>query len=332
VAGWLAFVSSYLAVVCGAVAIAASLWWAPAVAAGRETYSHRQHLAGPSKQAPESPNRVAWLGDSTIMDPFAYPWVLGKRIDGSETSVMALPGIDAFAFYCALDHELDRTRPKVLGLVAHVGNIHRGYGKPVNDLVSELPVAELPSAIALPLDEFGLTVPQLLLFRVLRWPWAEQALFFLDGIHRLARSALIERWAGPEYLPPLDNWNEMMRGVSVTYSAPFSARTAKVQFLAATVRRARDRGVRALVVVEPLPVHQLQATGHYDAALFAARIAALRGEIERAGGTLVDLHDAIPADGFRDAVGHMNEQGHARAAERLREPMARLLAASPDAS
>ena len=102
--------------------------------------------------APPHPDRVAWLGDSTIMDVQGYPLRAAALIDGMEPVLVALPGLDALAFYCGMQHTLDRLHPKAVAIIAHLGNIHRGQGAPVNDLVSELPASELPTATLLPLQ------------------------------------------------------------------------------------------------------------------------------------------------------------------------------------
>jgi hypothetical protein len=315
----------YLATVAAATTGAVVGWGAAAVKAGRESYYYRPYFAGPVEPAPPHRDRVAWLGDSTIMDPNAYPMRAAALVEGMQAVLIALPGLDALAFYCGMQHTLDRLHPKAIAMVAHLGNIHRGFGAPVDDLVSELPLTELPTATLLPLHEFGLTVPKVLLFRIARWQWGEELLFFLDGIHRVVQDASWWDWAGPSKLPPLsDNLAELMAEVNQLFATPFGAGTAKVQILSAAVRLATRRGVPALVVVAPFPVSAARHAGLYDDAVFAGRIAALRRVIENAGGTLVDLHDAVGPDGFRDAVGHLNEHGHELVASRLREPLARI--------
>ncbi len=328
---WLSFALPYVLVVVTAGGVGLYAWWPEALAAGRETYWHRRDLSGPAERLPPNPRRVAWLGDSHIMDAKAYPWIVGRQLDGIDTVVRAIPGLDAFGYYVAIDRELDHRRPAVLGLVAQLNTLQPGYGRPVPDLVSELPAGELPHAMSLPLHEMGLTIPKVLLFRALRWPWVENVFLALDGIRRLARDALFGGWLGPLQLPSLVDFSEALEVVNAPPAMPFSARTAKVRFLTETVRMASERGVRVLVVLEPLPIDQLRKTGHYDPARLAPRIAVLRAEIERAGGTLVDLHDVIDADGFLDFAGHLNDAGHAEVADRLREPLAQLMADPPRA-
>lgn len=73
-------------------------------------------------------------------------------------------------------------------------------------------------------------------------------------------------------------------------------------------------GARVLVVVPPVPTAALARIGLYDPVRYRRRIAVIRHAVEAAGGTLLDLHDALPPDAFSDAADHYDPGGAARMA------------------
>src|SRR5262249_8593862 len=149
---------AYVATVAAATTGAVVGWGAAAVKAGRETYSYRFYLSGPIVPMSPHPDPVAWFGDSTIIPAASHPVRLAARTEGRPPVPGAPAGLDPLGFSAGMQPTLDRLPPKAVVIVAHLGNLHRGQGIPVDDLVSELPAAELPRALLLPLHEFGLTV------------------------------------------------------------------------------------------------------------------------------------------------------------------------------
>jgi hypothetical protein len=95
----------------------------------------------------------------------------------------------------------------------------------------------------------------------------------------------------------------------------------------ATVRLAREAGVRVVVVGSPIPFEGMSKTVGYDPDLYRGRFAMLAAVVEAAGGTFVDLHDALPAARFEDTFGHFDAEGGAMLAERLRPVVTRELEA-----
>jgi hypothetical protein len=89
---------------------------------------------------------------------------------------------------------------------------------------------------------------------------------------------------------------------------------------------ATAHGVRAVVVVTPIPWQWLATSGAYEPARFARRIDALRDVVEANGGRLVDLHRALVQDEFRDLSGHFNQAGSTRLATLVQPTLVEELA------
>src|SRR5215831_7788551 len=107
---------------------------------------------------------------------------------------------------------------------------------------------------------------------------------------------------------------------------------ATLRMIEATVRLATMRGAHALVVVSPVPVDVLTAAGAWDTAGYAALIERIYARVARAGGDLLDLHDAVGTAGFRHGPGgfdrlsaHLNAIGATAVSEWLLPVVAREL-------
>jgi hypothetical protein len=280
----LVIVSGFLVTVAVATGIALRGWGAAAEEVGRRTYYYRPDMTRSDPLPPPAGRRVLWFGDSMLMGARVYPLVLAHDIPGLESHLVVLPGLDAFGFYCVMDRRLRRHAPDAVVLEAHLGSLHHGLGARVGDLVGQVPAGELGTAFLLPLHDFGLTLPKALLFRLTVAGAGERLLFLLDGMNRLVQDAGWWAWAGPPRLRgrevPLP---QVMSNVYYHFSAPLSARTPQVRMLAAAVSMAVRRGLPVLVVVEPLPLREIDPT-RYAPAPAARRVATLRREVEAAGG------------------------------------------------
>jgi hypothetical protein len=190
-----------------------------------------------------------------------------------------------------------------------------------NDLLSMVPAAELARTAVLPLAARGMTIPRLLLARLLRYPWAEDALYVADGAQALVSEAEVP-WLGPTP-PALPNNLAMLRFALAASDVPVTPRHPVVRMMAATVRLARDAGVHVIVVGTPIPFEGMRKTPGYDPALYRARYRTLADAVEEAGGVFVDLHDALAAQFFQDSVGHFYEAGARILANRLRPILTR---------
>ena len=65
------------------------------------------------------------------------------------------------------------------------------------------------------------------------------------------------------------------------------------------------RGARVLVFVVPVNIEVLSMQSFYDEAGLKKTLKSLVKVVERAGGNLLDLHDVLPEEGFRDVGGHL---------------------------
>ncbi len=312
------------------VAVAMVTWTAArrlgagAVAVGRDLYSHRDILrAHVVRRFPDRP-LVVWLGDSTIvtMGRPSYPELIGALVGRSEpveSRVVALPGLDFFHFYFLLGPVLD-LRPDVVVLLAHLRMFNLPAGRTFNDLASLLPARELLATTRLPLQQHGLTLPGLLLARCLRAPAGEEALYFFEGARALFQEAGFWDGLGPNGVTPLAALRNLVRVQSQTlagYDVALSPRQPTVRMMGAAVAMAVRGGARTVVVASPVPYDVLARRGWYDADVYRERIGVLGATVERSGGTLIDLHDALARAEFADQSGHYNEEGTAHLAALL---------------
>jgi hypothetical protein len=185
---------------------------------------------------------------------------------------------------------------------------------------------ELPRTALLPLAARGMTIPRVLLARLLRYPWVEDALYVADGAQALVSEAEIP-WLGST-AAELPNNLAMLRFGLAASDVAVTPRHPVVRMMAATVALARRAGVRVIVVGTPIPFEGMRRTPGYDPALYEARFRTLAVSVERAGGVFVDLHDALAAQFFQDAVGHFDAAGAHILANRLRPILTREIQAA----
>jgi hypothetical protein len=86
---------------------------------------------------------------------------------------------------------------------------------------------------------------------------------------------------------------------------------APIQLLAATVRDLVARDVRTIVVVLPLHMQALQATGAYRQRDLAGAIALIGDVVTAGGGTAIDLTKTLPQESyFTDEYTHFGVDGN----------------------
>lgn len=303
----------FLAALGGAAWVLVVRYGDVALARGHALYPHRALLERIDSAAADAPPAVVWLGDSTLMDipgvP-SLPLVIDRtHLWPANLSSLNLyaPGLDLFAYYGFMGRVLE-LRPRVVVLVANLRIFLPGGGaRGFTDLAGLVPPAELPAALALPLGARGLSIPRLLLARLLARPWGESSFFFAEGVRRLFQDAAF--WSALGSDQPPRRWFGGLHTTLVSYNLPISKRHPLVRFAGAAVRMAEQRGVETLVVVTPVPYQWLTAAGGYDRRAFALRIDALRRAVEANGGTLIDRHRALPYHEFRDQSGHFTASG-----------------------
>lgn len=298
--------------------------------AGRDAFVHRAFVA--AGFAPWSPQEAAlsrtvvWLGDSTIVPlPIpSYPQRMAPLLErrGIRSRVVSGLGFDFYPFYLLTPAVLERLRPDVLVLVAHlryfsapapVSSFDPVPNRDFGDLASYFPATEIPATMELPMAERGLTIPRLLLAQALRIPVIERIAFWHAGARALIRDASVWDRLGPprsrrsEASTVLRRYR-IMRVSDVTLGRD----QPTVRMMAATVRLATARGTRAIVVGTPLAYEQMASTVGYDPRAYAERFDVLRAVVEEAGGTFLDLHEALLSSELRDPIGHFNARGAGR--------------------
>ncbi len=256
---------------------------------------------------------VAWFGDSTIyqkLDP--YPARLQRRVLGGlriESWNLSHPGFDQYVHYMLMARVLDYD-PAAVFIVANPRLLNtEGSGVGLLQLSTMLPRSELSRALRLPWHARAITLPRLLLARALQFSPIESTTYFLEGVRAKFREFLYRT------TPDIEPFHSVGHTVKA-FDIPLSANSPSVQMLAAAVSVAARRGVPCTVVVSPVPVGVLRRWGHYGPR-FRKRIDLIRTEVERAGGELLDLHNALVAEEFKDWAGHYIPAGAARIADLL---------------
>jgi len=303
------------------VALGLAAWWITATwgdaayAKGQGLYPHRVLADWLDKAEREHPD-VVWLGDSTLMELTtpSYPSVIQRKDLNPlrmRSANLCAAGFDFFGYYTLIGRVLD-LRPRVVVLVAHLrlfdpGGTNRGF----SDLAGLIPGDELPRAVTLPIAARGLTVPRLLLARLIGTDWGVWTFLLAEGVRNDFQEAAFWSALGTGMRPRL---GPAMAGIAGRYAAALTPGHPLVRFAGETVRMATARGVPALVVVTPIPWEWLTTRGAYDPAAVAAHVDVLRRAVEANGGTLLDLHDALTKTEFRDLGGHFSAQGADRMA------------------
>jgi hypothetical protein len=304
-----------------------------ALALGSYRHFYRTVLQGQILELSHSRPGIVWLGDSTILALRAtsYPQILQGVLPNVTSRVAGYIGSDFYTYYPFVTALLAVHRPAVLVMVAHLrlfASPSASHGLTTrNDLVSLVPTAELPRTLCLPFDVRGMTIPRLLLARLLRYEWIERAVLLADGARARVSEAQVD-WLGPDRPPdPTGSIRNVFLALAES-DVPVTRHNPTVRMMEATVRVAREAGVRVIVVGTPIPFEDMREFRGYDAAVYDARFAVLRAAVEEAGGVFVDLHEALTRGQFTDPVGHFALPGATVLADRLRPIVARELGAS----
>jgi hypothetical protein len=320
-------------VAAAAAVLAYTFGTGPSVDEGRRLYEYRVLLEEQVESARSAD--VVWLGDSTIMSlvgHLEYPELFATQVLARRrlrSADVAVPGLDFFGYY-ALVGPIVESKPRVVVLIANLRLLDPHGMSPRADLVSFVPVAELPRLLTLPFASRGVTVPGILLARLLRMGPVADALFLFEGARR--RIADAEWWniLGP-MSPTSQAWSyyavrqrDMLRRV-MEYRRAVGPRHPMMRFARATVDTAVRHGVRPVVIVTPVPFTALRRLAVLDRDRIARTVETLRSVVTAAGGTFVDLHAALRDADFADAEGHFTEDGAQHMADMVRLPIAMAL-------
>lgn len=307
-------------------------WGDVARFAGHQLYAYREGYRMMIKRiAPRYQRHVVWMGDSTIMGIVqpSYPQVLAPRLLGQDhiaSQVVASAGFDFYNYYFLMGPVLD-LEPDLIVIVAHLASFNekRGTKFTYNDLCSMIPTDELPHALRLPLAPRRLSAARLLLARLLRTQAGEEALYVTEGLRTLWADGAAWDVLGPKTPPPIIDWRAIYPAVRA-YDMPLTRRNPTIRMMEATVRMATSHGRRVIVIGSPIPHMLMRERWWYDSAVWARRYAVLRAAVEEAGGTFLDLHEAIPTQEFADGGGHFNEKGALHMANLLQPVVTKAIA------
>jgi hypothetical protein len=259
---------------------------------------------------------------------------------------LGMSGTGPFDYYFLSDR-IAHARPDLVVVALNLDHFSPSwlgaYSRP--QLSGLIAPAHLPDALALPLHLTGLTTDRLLFYNAIvaangyePWYW----LTLRQAQVGRARERL-ERWLGgsPDHrahAPASSTAEEFFRdaansatvarlftgpdiyryraeGLVEHYASTLGGATPAhptLRVLAATLRNLAATGVDTLVYLVPADVAYMQERGVFDAAGLAQTVAATEQVVAAAGGTFVDLHDALPTSAFRDAPGHLVYEGHTR--------------------
>jgi hypothetical protein len=304
-----------------------------AISTGWSRYGYRETLKNQIRTTWRSRPGVIWLGDSTMlgMRRPSYPQFLQGVLPNVSSRVLGFIGSDFFTYYPVVGHLLTVHRPVVLVMVAHLRLFRHPSQDPTgmsttrNDLVSMIPMTELPRAVRLPFATRGVSIPRLLLARLMRYETVERFVYFLEGVHVLAAEAELP-WLGPRGPDQRPFGGLRMLGIALAASnVAISRDHPTVRMMEATVRLAHEAGVHVVVIGTPLPFENMRQTVGYDDALYDERFTVLRAAVEDAGGVFVDLHEALRREEFVDPVGHFTVTGAQKLAERIGPVVSREL-------
>lgn len=313
--------------------------WATTVEdTGAELHDYAVTLAAAFEEPPPAPPLVDWFGDSTMMSgPSGKSWadaiaaqLRTRHVDGRS---LAYPGRDFYHFYCALPRYL-AANPSVVVFTANLRFFRETREDTGLTDTCVLPWDQVLRALTLPWYRRGITVPRLLLTQLLRFDLVRERALFYDAL----RSTVL--WHSDGNAEPAaeptrrERFQTYLRGMRLWregFEEPFGPRSAVVRMMTASVRETVRRGAVALVVVIPVPREQLTESGVYDSGEFARRVAVIEDAVARAGGTVLDLHELLPQEEFRDRSGHFDPRGAARLANAVSPHVHRLLGLPPPA-
>lgn len=304
--------------------VAMHAWRETGLEVGRRAYLARtvysEFRTSPDRRHP----LVVWLGDSTAMPGQgipAYPSLVARdlRAEGRpvETLNLAQAGADPFLYYCALGRILGLEPPADLVVfVANLRLLGAGGGvRGVPQVLSMVPDEEFWRGALLPWQQRQVTLPRLLLARSLRSPWVESMFYRLEGWRVMFREAIYS----DELEVSRTDRLALQARITRASDTPLNEGSPRVRMLGAAVELLARHGIRSAVIVTPVAFERLPDWEGFRSRV-RRRVGMLRRVVESAGGRLIDLHDLLGREDFRDHTGHFSRSGAERLAAEL-EPI-----------
>jgi len=306
--------------------------------------------------------RVAWLGDSTLIKETGEPPISlrlqdrVRELTGNRPRVrvrtVAAPGQNAYEYYFLAENVVRAQPDQVLMLfqLATLGEVWlQRFRRP--EIAGWVPPGRLVELLGLPLSPVGLTTDRLLLGMTVVGAGGGSAWIQLQkqqGRVDRARKDL-DRWiasrtgtlslaefekiagvhfAATRHTEDWKRWNEL--GARPHYETAFlgvSPDHPVLQMLAAALRVYREAGIYTHLYVGPVNVEHFRRLGIYDDQGAAETLAVLRRIATEHAAEFSDLHALLPDRGFRDAGGHLAWEGDFDAQGEVIEVLAPLVAA-----
>lgn len=318
----------YAALVIAAIRYAQSTYFDDGLFEGQKLFLSRADF--PVLDEPVAAGEIFWLGDSTLMLPGGYAEAVTRQLPPAVAWRASIPGFDVFGHYFLLEAVLDR-QPRLIVEVANLRLLAAPEMKSASLLSSMLPVAELPRAVTLPLTSRGVTAPSLLLAQLLRDPWWVEQVQWFQGIRECFQNAAFWGRLGPTSGPVFEARERRdflsRQGLRVWRFLPSRREAAPaIRLFGENARRARERGISFLAIVGPAPVHAMPADRVHHPERLLPLVQSIRETVEGNGGVVLDLHDALGADDFRDLGGHLAPTGTNRMVELVVPVIRRILA------
>lgn len=237
--------------------------------------------------------------------------------------VVVAPGLDPYHYYYLMGPALD-LKPGVVVLIAHLRLFDLSSERRVEDFPELIPTSELGKAMVLPFARRGITIPELLLRRCLRFRWAEGAVRNLEGLRVTVRDRLLPDLSRQAQESVRERESAVRERALHRYDTRIGPRHAMLKMLAASIELASRRGAMVLVVIAPVPYELLEEHGWYGEERFSRRVSYVQKAVQEEGATVLDLHRALRRSGFRDELGHYSVEGSERLAD-LVEPTLEML-------
>jgi hypothetical protein len=266
---------------------------------------------------------VAFLGDSTVMSypegrdvPARFSDALASRMEGAPTvRSLGTYGMSLYEFYATIDMVVD-AQPGWVIVPVNLNSFGEAWRHRWSrtELAGFLPFSELPHAMRMDLEWWGVTVDRLILWKLLarfgpatRWrDYAQEQLRAGSALEMLRES--MQGAAPGTGMPEPDlsgSWAEMtidhlrpaMNGVPQDHPL--------LQVLGATLDQLAAADIRALVYVVPARLEMLMPSGAYDPPGLGRSVAAIQAVAESHGAAFYNYAESLPDIGFRDLSAHL---------------------------
>src|SRR5262249_37687913 len=150
---------------------------------------------------------------------------------------------------------------------------------------------QIPEALALPLEETGITASDIILLPFARLFRLCEAADALGSYREYFRHK--SDFPGPDIQPPGQKFTDR-------YPDHLTAAAPRVAMFAAAIRHLRRRGVPAIVLIQPVHVDGLKKEGLYDRLAIDHGLEALRKTAIDNDARVIDLSFSLTEDGFID--------------------------------